>query len=324
MKRFDRDSLSYKVLDYRQYGIKQMIAAMYGYFAFPMGRMYYPKLSSSITFCGRKNIMACVGYIIGLGYKVLYGDTDSMLIKVGDISEGELLEGKVNNFLRELAVTEGLNEPPTIEYEIGYRRLLLGKKKRYAGLCTLYKGRASDLIIIKGFEAKRSDSAKFSRDMQTGVLGKILRGAPEPEICNAIKSIWNEFRIEDYNWSELGVPHRLSREPAFYPNGGAAFLGEIFANQYMGAKFGEGSRPFIFWVKRVAEGYPPRIYLNGRWRKVDRVALDKEEDFNKWRPYIDWQTQKERLIEAKLELILTSWGKTLGEILASQTQQKLF
>ena len=324
MKRFDRDSLSYKVLDYRQYGIKQMIAAMYGYFAFPMGRMYYPKLSSSITFCGRKNIMACVGYIIGLGYKVLYGDTDSMLIKVGDISEGELLEGKVNNFLRELAVTEGLNEPPTIEYEIGYRRLLLGKKKRYAGLCTLYKGRASDLIIIKGFEAKRSDSAKFSRDMQTGVLGKILRGAPEPEICNAIKAIWNEFRIEDYNWSELGVPHRLSREPAFYPNGGAAFLGEIFANQYMGAKFGEGSRPFIFWVKRVAEGYPPRIYLNGRWRKVDRVALDKEEDFNKWRPYIDWQTQKERLIEAKLELILTSWGKTLGEILASQTQQKLF
>lgn len=324
MKKYDRDSLGYKVLDYRQYGIKQMIAAMYGYFAFPMGRMYFPEIAKSITYCGRKNIMACVGYIEGLGYKVLYGDTDSMLIKVGDISEGEELERKVNDFLKELATSEGLNEPPTIEYEIGYRRLLLGKKKRYAGLCTFYKGRASDLVIIKGFEAKRSDSAKFSRDMQTGILGKILRGAPESEICNEIKALWNEFNIEDYDWWELGIPHRLSRDVSFYPNGGAAFLGEIFANKYLGKRFGEGSRPFVFWVRKVLEGYPSRIFVNDKWRQVDRVAFDTKEDFNRWKSVIDWNMQKERIIEDKLELILTSWGKTLGEILASQKQMTLF
>lgn len=324
MKNYKEESLEYKVLDYRQYGIKQMIAAMYGYFAYPMGRMYYPQIAKSITYCGRKNIMACVEYITGLGFKVLYGDTDSMLIKVGDISEGEELERKVNNFLKELAVAEGLNEPPTIEYEIGYRRLLLGKKKRYAGLCTFYKGRTSDLVIIKGFEAKRSDSAKFSRNMQTGILGKILRGAPESEICNEIKALWGQFNIEDYNWSELGIPHRLARDPQFYPNEGAAFLGEIYANQFLGKKYGEGSRPFVFWLRRVAEGYPPRIFINGRWRMVDRVSLDTVEDFNKWKTYIDWGKQKEKIIEDKLELILSSWGKTLGEILASQKQQTLF
>jgi DNA polymerase I len=324
MKKFEVGTLAYKVLDYRQYGIKQMIAAMYGYFAFPMGRMYYPQISSSVTFCGRKNIMSCVDFIHKLGYKVLYGDTDSMLIQVGDISEGEELEKKVNGFLVELAQREGLTEPPTIEYEIGYRRLLLGKKKRYAGLCTHYKGRDSDLIVIKGFEAKRSDSSRFSRNLQTEILGKILRGAPEKEISDSVKKVWKEFDLNDYPWWELGIPHKLSRAPEFYPHAGAGYLAEIYANTFLGKKFVEGTRPFIYWIRRVLEGLPPRIYHNGKWKPLERIALDTEEDFRKWVPYIDWEMQKHKIIERKLELILSAWGKSLGEIVSDQKQQTLF
>ena len=326
MKKYDRESMEYKVLDNKQYAIKQMIAAMYGFFAYPYGRMYYPELSASITYCGRKNILSCVEFITGLGYKVRYGDTDSLLIQVSnDVKkDGEDLEEKLNEFLVELAEREGLHEPPIIEFETGYRRLLLGKKKRYAGLCTYYKGRDSNFVIIKGFEAKRSDSAIHSRDLQTEVVTRILNGEEEAKTCRYIKELWNEFDPEKLHWKDIGIPDKLSRPPHLYPWGGAGKIHVLFANEHMGKNYGEGDRPFKFWIRRVLEGYPAKMYINGKWRKVNRVAINSKKEYEQWKPVIDWDMQKHKIIERKLELILSAWGKTLGQILAGHTQSKLF
>lgn len=326
MRKYETSHPLYKMLDLRQYSIKQMIAAIYGYFAYTGSRLYYPQIARSITFMGRKYILQTVKQMKEHGYATLYGDTDSLMIQVkGDLEEeGKQIEVMINDFWQKEAEKIGMYMPPVIEFEIGYSQVLLSAKKRYAGRCTYYKGKPADDIIIKGFEARRSDAATISRRVQTDILNMILNERPEGEIREYIRNV----DITQLPFEEIGIPDPLRKDPEHYKGGAKAGIYHVFyANEFMGKNFYADSRPYVFWINRVKPGMPTHITLEVKGKrksyKVKRVALENEQDLQEWWDYIDWETQAEKVIENKLEPILSAYGITMGEIQSGQKQEKL-
>jgi len=329
MKQYNPGDPRHKVHDLKQYSFKQMTAAVYGYFAFPGSRVYCPQISASTTFIGRKMVHMCLDYINTIGLNPLYGDTDSVLasIPTDNVDEAIIkamdLEKSVNNMFLEVAKDEGWKMPAIMECEQIYEPLLFsGVKKRYAGRCVWYKGKPSDEIIIKGFEAKRSDSSEETQFIQTKVLELILNGHSEKEVREAILTSLEEFKKKGI--TEVGIPKPLKKELRDYKGNSLADRRDIlYANLYMGKKFGLGSRPYRFCIKRTPDGLPTTIFVNGKWQKMEHIALDENDDLKDYEDIIDWNMQGVKIIEKKVKPIINAYGLTISEVLSGQKQMKL-
>jgi len=329
MKGLDTKDPKYKIHDLKQYSFKQMTAAVYGYFAYPGSRVYCPEISSSTTFIGRKLAHQCIDYINKAGFKVLYGDTDSVLasMPVNNLDEairlGDDMEAQINQMYIDIAKAEGWRMPAVMEFEQVYNPLLFsGVKKRYAGRCLYYKGKPADEIIIKGFEAKRSDSSKETQFIQTEVLELILNGHSEKEVRASILGALTKYKKKGI--SEVGIPKPLKKNLSEYTGGPLSGLVDIlYANKYLGKKFERDSRPYRFFIKRTPEGLPTSMLIGGKWKKVNRIALDAEDDLSVYDGIIDWNLQGIKIIENKVEPILRAYGLSMSEVRSGQKQMKL-
>jgi len=332
----DKENPLYNILDLSEYGIKQAIAAIYGTFAFKGSRLYYPDIARCVTASGRDLITSSAAKITEVGpergYTVLYGDTDSLYILVDSgnvVEEGNYIEGFLNGFLIDKAKAEGNMRPAKLEFEQAFTTILFkGAKKRYAGHCTFWKGKPTDEIIVKGFETKRSDSALITREIQGEVLDKILHKKPEKEIREYIKPIINQ--LPHMPLSEIGIPRRLKKPLDQYPPG--MVRGMVFAEQYMDKKFQPGDRPLIFYIRRMKDGYPPRVSYwkvdkkgnkKHEFKPITWVPLDSTAELEDWFKCIDWKEQTYKIIERKLEDILDAFGLSMSEIRHDQKQMKL-
>jgi len=307
-----------------------MTAAIYGYFAFPGSRLYFPEISKTTTFVGRRLVHATIEFINELGMHALYGDTDSILARItnGDpIEEALKIEKKMNEYFVNLAKEEGWKMPALMECEQIYSRLLFsGKKKRYAGLCTWYKGKEADELVIKGFEAKRSDSSPTSQKLQVKVLDLILHDKPEKEIRAYILQMIMDMRACG-DVEEIGIPKPIKKKLESYDNPGMV-LPLLYANKFMGKNFGFGQdkveRAYLFYIKRTPEKLPLTMeyVYKGKKRKkaIDRIALHEGDDIRTYEKLIDWNVQTLKVIDAKVEPILQAYNLSMSEV-KSHTKQ---
>lgn len=325
MRKYPRDSKEYKQLDLRQYALKQLIAAMYGYFALEGGRMYYPQVSEATTYMGRYYMMQLKELVEKKGFNVLYGDTDAVLIEAPEdpIRQGKELENLINHYFQVKAQELNWYISPNVEFEQAYGRLLFsGKKKRYAGICIFYKGKETEEIIIKGFEARRSDAADITRKAQLGAVDIILRGKSERELRNFVKEM--DDIVSSLPLEECGIPKKLKKYLDDYKVPGYV-QGMYYANKHLGKDFGPGDRPFVMWVKKPLPGKP--VYFTAGKKenkyKLRWVALENNEDLEQWHPYVDWGLQTQKIVHKKLEPILEAYGLSMSEILSDQKQMPL-
>lgn len=113
-------------------------------------------------------------YCIKNGYKhdseVIYGDTDSVMIKFGNktIEECMALGGEAATY-----VSSKFISPIKLEFEKVYFPYLLISKKRYAGLYFTRPDKY-DKMDCKGLETVRRDNSPLVANMITTCLQKIL------------------------------------------------------------------------------------------------------------------------------------------------------
>lgn len=102
--------------------------------------------------------------------QVIYGDTDSVMVKFGIDSLSRVME-----LGREAAewVSLSFTKPIRLEFEKAYHPYLLINKKRYAGL---YWSNTSsyDKIDAKGIETVRRDNCRLVQTLIQTCLHKIL------------------------------------------------------------------------------------------------------------------------------------------------------
>jgi len=173
------DPLTRSVLNGRQLALKISANSVYGFTGATVGQLPCLEISSSVTAFGREMIehtknMVETEYTIEKGHKhnaqVIYGDTDSVMVKFGTDSIEEAM-----NLGQEAAdmVSKTFIQPIKLEFEKIYCPYLLMNKKRYAGLYWTKPDRW-DKLDAKGIETVRRDNCGLARLMVETCLKKVL------------------------------------------------------------------------------------------------------------------------------------------------------
>jgi DNA polymerase delta subunit 1 len=172
----ETDPFKKAVLNGRQLALKISANSVYGLTGATNGKLPCLEIASSTTSFGRQMIEKTKQeveqrYCISNGYshdaQVIYGDTDSVMVKFGtkDLAEAMKLGEDAAHF-----VSAKFVKPIKLEFEKVYFPYLLINKKRYAGLYWT-KPEKYDKMDTKGIETVRRDNCLL---VQT-VIEKVLR-----------------------------------------------------------------------------------------------------------------------------------------------------
>jgi len=172
--------------------IKIQMNSFYGVLGTPACRFFAPRLASSITRRGHEILGRTREFIEERGYQVLYGDTDSLFVLLGEggapaehAAVGEGLAADLTEWWRRnLEADHRVQSALEMEFETLYLRFFLptlrgssqGTKKRYAG--TVQQPDGSTRMIFKGLEAVRTDWTPLARRFQRELYRRVFEGVP--------------------------------------------------------------------------------------------------------------------------------------------------
>ena len=159
-----------QILQARSYALKIIANATYGYFGFFGARWYSRECAQSITAYGRNYIQDLIQKAKISGFDVLYGDTDSIFIRFGDMPKQRVLDflKNINDHLPGLMELELEGFYPRAIF-VSKKSMAAGAKKKYALISEEGK------IKVRGFETIRRDWSLVAKEVQNNVLSIILR-----------------------------------------------------------------------------------------------------------------------------------------------------
>ena len=242
----------YKILMNSFYGVLGTRSCRYG----------KTELAGAITSFARKWLLFTRDWFIAKGYRVLYGDTDSLFIESGlkdDVSYhdffewGKILSKELNLSLNETIDKEyGLKSFIELRFDKAYRRFMIphlrnvqsgegrGRAKGYAGWVMDASGKMK--TEVKGMEAVRSDSTPLARRIQVELLEQVFKGGGENELKNYVQNILinlNQGLLD----KELFYRKRLSRAPETYT---ASTPPQVKAARALGWKNRRGTVEYVW------------------------------------------------------------------------------
>ncbi len=189
------------------HAIKIIMNSFYGVLGSTGCRFYDPRVCSSITLRGHEIIQSTRDRIVEKGYDVIYGDTDSVFVWLGNDVEsdqadeiGQELACDLNNWWRlRLKKQFAIDTALELEFETHYSHFLMptirgstkGSKKRYAGIVnSSVDGQIREELIFKGLETVRTDWTGLAKQFQQELYYKVFRGEPyEGYICQIVNDL---------------------------------------------------------------------------------------------------------------------------------------
>jgi len=207
--------------------IKIIMNSFYGVLGASGCRFHHQKLASSITRRGHEIITRTRDFIEEQGHRVIYGDTDSVFVWLGNDMEedqanaiGTALMMSLNDWWSDnLRAEHDLTSYLEVEYETHYLRFLMptvrgmatGSKKRYAGLIRTGHGEDTEMIF-KGLEAVRTDWTPLAREFQRELYRRVFFNEPFDDYVRKIAEQLRSGELDD----QLVYRKRLRRKLADY------------------------------------------------------------------------------------------------------------
>ena len=160
--------------------VKILMNSFYGVMGSMGCRFYHEDLPDAITGSGHWVLKTVINFLEEEGFKVLYGDTDSIFVQLHSMDKyqdnGKALVKKVNHFLTQKILDDYKVESHLeIQYDKFFKTLVLtstrgegeGAKKRYAGLALKADGdQVKEEMVLTGLEYVRSDWSPLARQFQ--------------------------------------------------------------------------------------------------------------------------------------------------------------
>jgi len=192
--------------DARQQALKITANSFYGYLLYPRSRWYSKEAGESTTAWGRHYIQETMKKAEEAGFKVLYGDTDSLMLLLGDKKKKDALE-----FVAE--INSKLPEKMELELEGFYTRgMFVSKKAEAKGAKKKYAMIGEDgRIKIRGFELVRRDWAGVAKDVQKQVLEAILKEGSKDKAVKIVMDKIDELKAGKTPLSELVIYTQLKK-----------------------------------------------------------------------------------------------------------------
>lgn len=288
------------MLDARQNSLKLLANSFYGYLGFFNSRWYCLECAESVTAYGRYYIKKAIRDAENYGFKVLYTDTDSLFLWLGDKSKQEALKF-AEGFNKQLP---GIME---LEFEGFYKSGIFvftkgdstGAKKKYALISE------KDDIKIRGFEVVRRNWCLIAKEVQQKVLEIILKEKDTKKAFKFVREVIDKLREHKIVLEKVVMYTQIQKNLGEYENIGP----HVFAAKRMQAR-GEYAGPGTI-VKYV--------FIKGDKLLRDRARLPDEvteEDYDS-EYYINNQ------IVPAVESIFRLLGYNKKDILEEKAQSKL-
>jgi DNA polymerase I len=284
----------------RSNAYKLLANATFGYQGFFGARYYSYEAAAATLAYVRKTNEDAMKAISAEGFKVIYGDTDSIAF---------LNNNKSKQQIKEFLKSYNKNLPGIMELDledffscglfVAKRGSKEGAKKKYALMSE------SGKIKIRGFETVRRDWCRLSRNLQDKVLRKILQDQNEEGALKLVKKTIEKLQSRNIELEDLVIKTKMKRNVDDYvaqgPHVAAAKkmiqAGEkVKVGTFVEYFIGEGSG------KKVGD----RVFLRG-----ERVKYDVDYYLNK------------QLIPA-IENIFEVFNVDIKAILEGETQETLF
>lgn len=183
--------------------IKIMMNAMFGVLGSPSCRFFDPAVANAITSFGQQTLAWTRESFEAAGVQVLYGDTDSVFVRLDTDTPGpksekraEALRKRVEKNITQRVLKEyGVESRLTLELERIYDRFFLprirggssGSKKRYAGW-------THGTLDIVGLESVRRDWPAITRRLQEGMLERLFT---DQDLLPFVREIVERLRSGD-------------------------------------------------------------------------------------------------------------------------------
>ncbi|MDR3148282.1 MAG: DNA polymerase II [Treponema sp.] len=252
---------------------KILMNSFYGVLGTPSCRYGRSELAGAITSFAKKWLYVSRDWFRDRGYRVLYGDTDSLFVETGLRDDGGY--GDFSRLCGELAaaLNRDLEERIRDEYrcrsfieirfEKAYRRLLLPPLRNRAGELdpqALPRGRAkgyggyligadgTETVEVKGMEAVRSDVTALARRLQVELLELVFSGKGDDAFHAKLRETLADLEAGKLD-GELVYRKRLSRPPESYT---ASTPPQVKAARALGWKGRRGTVEYV-WTLAGAE-----------------------------------------------------------------------
>lgn len=197
-------------LNAKQFALKIMANAFYGYTGYTRAKLYVLDIANAITSCGRDLIQKTRDIVEkDKQYKVIYGDTDSIMVKTEtkDLDEafkiGLELEEKINKELSGIV---------KMKIESIFKSLLILTKKRYAGWSFEKRGDEwEDKLIMKGIETIRRDWCDLVSDTLFRVLEIVLKEQDPKKAFEYVRGVLKKLQNNEIPIENLIITKSISK-----------------------------------------------------------------------------------------------------------------
>ncbi|EIW79208.1 hypothetical protein CONPUDRAFT_138364 [Coniophora puteana RWD-64-598 SS2] len=212
----ETDTFKRAVLDGRQLALKISANSVYGFTGATIGKLPCLPISSSTTSYGRQMIEKtkqeveaefCIANGHAHNAEVIYGDTDSVMVKFGpsDLREVMAMGAQAADF-----VTAKFIKPIKLEFEKVYFPYLLISKKRYAGLYWT-KPEKYDKMDSKGIETVRRDNCRLVSTVIETCLHKMLIDRDVKGAEDYTKKMISDLLLNKVDMSQLVITKALAK-----------------------------------------------------------------------------------------------------------------
>ncbi len=195
-----------KILEARSYALKILANSFYGYLGFYGARWYSLESAASTTAYARNYIKQTIKKAEERGFKVIYGDTDSMFM---------ILENKILDHAMEFMNEINFDLPGHMELEfqgfypqglfVAQKGTERGAKKRYALIDK--KG----MVKITGFETVRRNWSRIGKEVQEKVLSLVLTNQVETAV-EYVKETVKKLKKGEISNQQLIIKTQITRE----------------------------------------------------------------------------------------------------------------
>lgn len=199
------------------YVYKIIMNSFYGVLGSSACRFAADDLAGAITGFGHEILRWTRDEFERRGFRVLYGDTDSLFVDPqGQEADGLALAESVNATLaRHIEKTWKVASRLDLEFEKRYRRFLLPGSRTGDARAKSYAGLVGDELEITGMEAVRSDWTDLARNLQRELLTRMFHDHPVSSLEEHAALITKAVRRGERD-AELIYRKSLRRDLAAY------------------------------------------------------------------------------------------------------------
>lgn len=288
------------LLNARSEALKIMTNSFYGYLGFFAARWYSLPCAESVTAYARSYIQRVIAEAKEKGFSVVYSDTDSIFITLGQKQKEDAL-AFVNDFNKTLT---GYME---LDYQGYYPRGIFvavkgeekGAKKKYALLNT------DGTVKVTGFESVRRNWSPIAKEVQEQVLSLVLNTSDASAAIDYVRQIIDDLRKMNVEVRKTIITTQLQKPIAQYESVGPHVA---IAQQLQNRGEVVGSGTVIRYV-----------VVKGKGMIRERVKLPEDVRGNEYDPdyYVHHQ------ILPAVSGILGVFGYTDADIVQEKGQSKL-